>query len=142
MWYNNNVPKRNKKLKGCDRHRKELMYMTKKTNAQKYQEVIELAKANEPIPDELIEFLQDRKEKAENRNANRKPTKAQLEAEENKEKVYEILCDGKPRTALEVAKEIGYETSQKATSLLGKLLKEERILRKEEKGRAYFYVEV
>lgn len=115
--------------------------MTKKTNAQKYQEVINLAKANEPITAELIEFLQDRMEKDLNRNANRKPTKAQLEAEMDKEKVYELLCDGEKRTALEVAKAIGYESSQKGTALLGKLVKEGRVCRTEKGGKALFYVE-
>lgn len=114
--------------------------MTKKTNAQKYQEVIDLAKANEPITNELIEFLQDRMEKDLNRNANRKPTKRQLENEELKTKILEhlILVD-EPQTATNIQKDLGFDTSQKVTALLKQMVDEGKINRKEEKGKALFF---
>lgn len=114
--------------------------MTKKTNAQKYQEVIDLAKANAPITEELIEFLQDRMEKDLNRNANRKPTARQLENEKSKDKIVEYLTNTEPKTATEIMKELNFDTSQKVTALLKQLTDENRIIRGEEKGKALFHI--
>lgn len=98
------------------------------------------------------EFLDERiaiteKKNASGGNADRKPTKTQLENEGIKESILEFLqtCD-KPVTIGEIGKALGIESCQKVSALVSQMLTirkgevnpEGQVVRSEVKGKAYF----
>lgn len=103
----------------------------KKTDAEKYTEVIE----------KLDKMLVQVNKKS---SANRKPTATQLENEGLRVKIAEYLTNtGKKLTVSEMMKEIeGLEelSNQRVTSLATSLYKEGKINREVEKRKAYFFV--
>ena len=103
----------------------------KKTDAEKYTEVIE----------KLDKMLVQVNKKS---SANRKPTATQLENEGLRVKIAEYLTNtGKRLTVSEMMKEIeGLEelSNQRVTSLATSLYKEGKIDREVEKRKAYFFV--
>ena len=103
----------------------------KKTDAEKYTEVIE----------KLDKMLVQVNKKS---SANRKPTATQLENEGLRVKIAEYLTNtGKRLTVSEMMKEIeGLEelSNQRVTSLATSLYKEGKINREVEKRKAYFFV--
>ena len=72
------------------------------------------------------------------KNANRKPTKAQAENEEIKAKILEFMEVGKSYTVTDIQKAVGLDSNQKASALIRQLKESDLVIRKEEKGKAYF----
>ena len=108
----------------------------KMTIVEMYEKVIEKAKG--VLSEEEIKFLEERAEMHSKKNANRKPTKAQAENEEIKAKILEVMESGKAYTVTEIQKAVGLESNQKASALIRQLKENDLVIRKEEKGKAYF----
>ena len=108
----------------------------KMTIVEMYEKVIEKAKG--VLSEEEIKFLEERAEMHSKKNANRKPTKAQAENEEIKAKILEIMESGKAYTVTEIQKAVGLESNQKASALVRQLKEADLVIRKEEKGKAYY----
>lgn len=69
-----------------------------------------------------------------------KPTKAQIENENIKDKILEVLKNAeKPMTATEIANEIGYSVN-KASALLTQLKEDNSVVRSVDKRKAYFSI--
>ena len=109
---------------------------TKKTIATKFDEVIAILK--DLGHEDEAKFIAERKELHEKKNATRKPTKAQAENEEIKAKILEVMESGKSYTVTEIQKAVGLESNQKASALVRQLKESDLVIRKEEKGKAYF----
>ena len=97
-----------------------------------------IEKAKDVLSDEEIKFLEERAEMHSKMNTNRKPTKAQAENEEIKAKILEVMESGKAYTVTEIQKAVGLESNQKASALVRQLKESDLVIRKEEKGKAYF----
>lgn len=108
----------------------------KMTIVEMYEKVIEKAKG--VLSEEEIKFLEERAEMHSKKNANRKPTKAQAENEEIKAKILEVMEVGKSYTVTDIQKAVGLESNQKASALIRQLKESDLVIRKEEKGKAYF----
>ena len=110
--------------------------MEKMTIAKQYEAII--AKAKGILSAEEVAFLEERKALHEKKNASRKPTKAQTENEVIKDKILEIMVEGKAYTIGEIQKLVGLETNQKTSALVRQLKDADLVIRSEEKGKAYF----
>ena len=108
----------------------------KMTIVEMYEKVIEKAKG--VLSEEEIKFLEERAEMHSKKNANRKPTKAQAENEEIKAKILEVMESGMAYTVTYFQKAVGLERNQKASALVRQLKESDLVIRKEEKGKAYF----
>ena len=108
----------------------------KMTIVEQYNAII--AKAKGVLSEDEIKFLEERAEMHSKKNANRKPTKAQAENEEIKAKILEVMESGKAYTVTEIQKAVGLESNQKASALVRQLKDADLVIRKEEKGKAYF----
>ena len=108
----------------------------KMTIVEMYEKVIEKAKG--VLSEEEIKFLEERAEMHSKKNANRKPTKAQAENEEIKAKILEVMESGKAYTVTEIQNAVGLESNQTASALVRQLKESDLVIRKEEKGKAYF----
>ena len=108
----------------------------KMTIVEMYGAIVE--KAKDVLSAEEIKFLNERAEMHSKKNANRKPTKAQEENEEIKAKILEVMESGKAYTVTEIQKAVGLESNQKASALVRQLKERDLVIRKEEKGKAYF----
>lgn len=111
--------------------------MAKKMTIVEQYEVI-IAKAKGVLSEDEVKFLEERAELHANKNASRKPTKAQAENEEIKAKILEVMESGKAYTVTEIQKAVGLESNQKASALVRQLKESDLVIRKEEKGKAYF----
>ena len=120
--------------------------MTKMTIATKFDEVVKAlnGEATEMSVEEMVDFLEDRKEKATKKNGNRKPTARQEENAKLKDVFAEILTDNKEgmsvtnlRTDAKV-EPFGEVTSQRATAILTQM-KKEGIVDKKKDGKATIY---
>lgn len=117
----------------------------KKTIIEMYNEILN----NYDLSAEHEQFLRGRLEKVISKNSNSKGISEEMLA--NIETVKDFLANGE-HTALDVAKHLGYDTTQKATGILNKITRydakgelvrpESNILSKKIKGRKYFYTEV
>ena len=110
--------------------------MNKMTITEQYEAII--GKVKGILSDEEIKFLNERKELHAKKNASRKPTKAQAENEEIKAKILEVMESGKAYTVTEIQKAVGLESNQKASALVRQLVVDNKVVRTEEKGKAYF----
>ena len=110
--------------------------MEKMTIVKQYEAIIEKAKG--VLSPAEIEFLEKRAELHAKKNASRKPTKAQEENEVIKEQIVDLLKDGKFYTVGEIQKAVGLESNQKTSALVRQLKEGGVVVRKEEKGKAYF----
>lgn len=108
----------------------------KMTIVEQYEAII--AKAKGVLSEDEVKFLEERAELHAKKNANRKPTKAQAENEEIKAKILETMESGKAYTVTEIQKAVGLESNQKASALVRQLKEADLVIRKEEKGKAYF----
>lgn len=111
--------------------------MAKKMTIVEQYEVI-IAKAKGVLSEDEVKFLEERAELHAKKNASRKPTKAQAENEEIKAKILEVMESGKAYTVTEIQKAVGLESNQKASALIRQLKEADLVIRKEEKGKAYF----
>ena len=114
---------------------------TKKTVVEMFEEI----KALPGLTEEQVEFLEKRIEITKKKNAsgsgeNAKPTKTQLENEGIKETIVAVLTNV-PITITDLVKssaDLNGYTNQKISALLTQLLKEQRVVRTEVKGKAYY----
>lgn len=106
------------------------------TIAKQYEAII--AKAKGILSDEEINFLNERKELHEKKNASRKPTKAQAENEGIKDNILDFMEVNKSYTISEIQKGVGLETNQKTSALVRQLVIADLVKRTELKGKAYF----
>ena len=97
-----------------------------------------MAKAQGVLSKEEIEFLQSRADLVAKKNATRKPTKAQAENEEIKDKILEFMSDKVSRTVTDIMKGVGLESNQKTSALVRQLKESGLVVRTESKGKAYF----
>lgn len=110
--------------------------MEKVTIAKMYEGII--AKVEGVLSQAEIDFLNERKEMHLKKNASRKPTKAQEENAIIKEQIVEFLKSGNAHTVGEIQKAVGLESNQKTSALVRQLKEVGLVVRKEEKGKAYF----
>ena len=61
-----------------------------------------------------------------------------LSDEEIKAKILEVMEVGKSYTVTDIQKAVGLESNQKASALIRQLKESDLVIRKEEKGKAYF----
>lgn len=108
----------------------------KMTIVEMYEAIID--KAEGILTAEEIKFLQERAELHAKKNASRKMTKAQEENEVIKGQIIEFLKDGNSYTVGEIQKAVGLESNQKTSALVRQLKEAGVVVRKEEKGKAYF----
>ena len=106
------------------------------TIVEMYGAIVEKAKG--VLSAEEIKILEERAEMHSKKNANRKPTKAQAENETIKASILEFMEVGKAYTVTEIQKGVGLESNQKASALVRQLKESDLVIRKEEKGKAYF----
>lgn len=106
------------------------------TIVEQYEAIMEKAKG--VLSEAEIAFLAERKELHAKKNATRKPTKAQTENEEIKEKILAFMEIGKSYTVSEIQKGVGLESNQKASALVRQLKEADLVVRSEVKGKAYF----
>lgn len=92
--------------------------------------------------EQAVEFIKERKAQHEKKNAGggeRKPTKTQVENEGVKEQIVSILSSAElPMTVADIMEAVGIDSNQKVTSLLTQLKKNNKVLRTEVKGKAYY----
>lgn len=112
----------------------------KKTVVEMFTEIM-----NVPgLTQEQKDFLARRIELTNKKNANgaNKPTKTQLENEGVKAQLIELLNTiGEPATITDIQKssaEMGALSNQKISALLTQLVKAEKVVRTEVKGKAHF----
>lgn len=101
------------------------------TMVEGFNRILRILKGEEQATETDIEFIEDRKEKAQNKNKSR----ATVEKPENAEilkKVIEILQDGQKRTLKELVEELkgytytsGKDTKEVTTSKLSSVLQKE-----------------
>jgi hypothetical protein len=93
---------------------------------------------------DAVKFLTGRAEQTAKKNAGggggeRKPTKTQVENEGIKAQILDVMGNAEGRmTVGELMKELGIDSNQKVTSLLTQLRKDNKVVRVEEKGVAYY----
>lgn len=111
----------------------------KKTQKDFYNEIIEVL--NEVGRDDLVDFCKDRIDKLSRKSSSTKPTKTQVENENIKDTILEVLADLGAVSATQIATDprIGV-SNQKVTSLLTQLVKADKVVRTEDKGKVYFSV--
>jgi hypothetical protein len=114
--------------------------MAKKMTIVEQYEVI-IAKAKGVLSEDEVKFLEERKDMHSKKNASRKPTKAQEENEGIKSAIVNGMEKGKAYTITDLIKsipEISDLTNQRVSALVRQLKDEGLVVRKEEKGKAYF----
>lgn len=121
--------------------------MDKKTTQKEYYtELIKiLNKEESSIPiSEFVEFLQGRIDLLDKKSSNKKPTKVQEANEEMKDLILQIMTDfDKPVTSSEILADARIEkgtSGQKITSMLTQLKNAKKVIRTENKGKAYFAI--
>ena len=88
-----------------------------------------------------VAFLRDRADMVAKKNATRKPTKVQAENEDIKSAIIEGMVEGKEYTITDLIKSIPAVadlTNQRVSALVRQLKDEDKVVRKEVKGKAYF----
>lgn len=114
--------------------------MTKRDYFSKLIEIVE--SANVDNSEEIIDFLNHEIELSKKKSSVK--TKTQKENEVLMEVVFNVLVEvGKPMTVSELMsanEEIGAMSNQKVSALLKKLKEDERVVRVEDKKKAYFSV--
>ena len=113
--------------------------MEKMTIAKQYEAII--GKVKSILSDEEIKFLEERKAQHEKKNASRKPTKTQEENEVIKANLLESMVNSKAYTITDLIKSIPAVadfTNQRVSALVRQLVVDNKVVRTEEKGKAYF----
>lgn len=110
---------------------------TKITNSEKFAKVITFLEEHN-APNEIIDFVNDRKSQAEKKNASRKPNARQIENADIKTRILDLMETNKAYTVGEIQKAVGLETNQRASALLRQLKESGLVVRSEVKGKAYF----
>lgn len=108
----------------------------KMTIVEMYEAII--AKGEGVLSAEELKFLAERKDLVAKKNATRKPTKAQAENEDIKEKILAAMEDGVSYTVTDIMKMVGLESNQKTSALVRQLKEADLVVRTEAKGKAWF----
>ena len=111
----------------------------KMTIVEQYEAII--GKVEGILTADEIAFLKERADMVAKKNANRKPTKIQEENEGYKSSIIEGMEKGKIYTITDLIKSIpaiADLTNQRVSALVRQLKEEDLVIRKEEKGKAYF----
>ena len=113
------------------------------TNKERFEQLIEVVKASGVANmDELVEFLESRIESAAKKRNGQ--TKTQKENEKLVEVVFEGIANaGHPVTVTELFKAVESDeikSAQKLSALVKKLKDADRIVRTEDKKKAYFSI--
>ena len=111
--------------------------MAKKMTIVEQYEVI-IAKAKGVLSEDEVKFLEERAELHAKKNASRGQTKVQKENEGIKAEILDFMEVGKAYTVTDIQKAVGLESNQKASALIRQLKESDLVIRKEEKGKAYF----
>lgn len=121
--------------------------MEKKTTQKEYfTELIKVLNGEETTisTNEFVEFLQGRIDLLDKKSSNKKPTKVQEANEEMKDLILQIMTDfDRPVTSSEILADDRIEkgtSGQKVTSMLTQLKNANKIVRTEDKGKAYFAI--
>lgn len=112
---------------------------TKLTVTQKYESII--SKYADMLDKADLDFLIERKELVEKKNANRKPSAKNKENENIKADILEQMEVGRVYSITEMIKELECckeFTNQKVSALVRQLCDDKLVNRVEVKGRAYF----
>lgn len=118
----------------------------KMTKKETINLLIDVLMGNQEVEDMqiFIDFLTRERELLEKKSSKSTPTKTQLENENIKNVIVEVLTESdRPLTITEIQKaNAGLEvlSNQKISSLLTQLKEENRVVRTEEKKKAYFSV--
>lgn len=111
----------------------------KMTNRKALEFVLENCEVPQEVQEKILAMISalDRKN-----SATRKPTAGQLENEKFKELILTVLTTEKGMTITDIIKTVpefdGFN-NQKIVALVGQLKKENKVVRQENKGRAYFF---
>lgn len=121
--------------------------MTKLTISQKYDEVVKALEGGDVklSIEELVEFINDRKAKAEKKTASKKPTKTQIANMSYKEAIVDYLSNTNDKlTIVEMIKSIpDFEdfTPQKISALANQLVRDGVIKKDTSTKKSLFYVD-
>ena len=110
--------------------------MEKITISKQYESII--AKCEGILSAEEIQFLAERKALHEKKNASRKPTKTQEENEDIKQNILDFMTKYRVYTITDIQKGLGIATNQKTSALVRQLVVAKKVVRSEDKGKAYF----
>jgi hypothetical protein len=110
----------------------------KMTIVEQYEVIVAKVKANEPLTDAEIKFLEERAEMHSKKNASRTMTATQKANEELKAKILEIMEPAVSYSVGDIQKAMGIESNQKTSALLRQLKESGLVVRSEVKGKAYF----
>ena len=109
----------------------------KKTQKDFFNEIIEVL--NEVGRDDLVAFCNDRIDKLSRKSSSKKPTKVQVENENIKATILQLLGEVAPATATMIATDPRVNVSnQKVTALLTQLIKADEVVKTVDKGKSYF----
>lgn len=114
------------------------MKMTEKKMTKKDLFNLAISETSNPM---LVEFFTHELELLEKKNASRSKSNANKEVNDVKRNaIIELLSDGTPRTATEIAKELGHTSNQQTMGLVRPLLADKVLVRFMEKRKAFFTV--
>lgn len=116
--------------------------MQKMTIADKFDEVVKALDGEETIlsTEELVDFIYDRKEKAQKKTGNRKPTANQKENEGFKATILDVLTtEGKTVSEImAMNEELGNLTNQRVSALLRQLILAGEVVKTKEGKKSLF----
>ncbi len=113
----------------------------KMTQKDYFNEIIALAQENGR--DDLVKFCEDRIEKLGRKSSSKKPTKTQVENENIKNVILEVLGEVAPATATMIATDPRVNVSnQKVSALLRQLIESGEVVKAVDKGKSLFSLAV
>ena len=120
--------------------------MTKVTIADKFDALADYIQNGEnsifPTPEDAIEFINDRKEKAMKKAVNRKPTAQQKENEGFKESILDVLTsEGKTVSEIiAMSDDLSGLTNQRVSALLRQLVLAGKVVKTKEGKKSLFAI--
>lgn len=120
--------------------------MTKVTIADKFDALADYIQNGEnsifPTPEDAIEFINDRKEKAMKKAGNRKPTAQQKENEGFKESILDVLTsEGKTVSEIiAMSDDLSGLTNQRVSALLRQLVLAGKVVKTKEGKKSLFAI--
>ena len=120
--------------------------MTKVTIADKFDALADYIQNGEnsifPTPEDAIEFINDRKEKAMKKTGNRKPTAQQKENEGFKENILDVLTsEGKTVSEIiAMSDDLSGLTNQRVSALLRQLVLAGKVVKTKEGKKSLFAI--
>jgi hypothetical protein len=92
--------------------------------------------------EQAVAFIDERKAMhAKKSNGERKPTPQQVENEQTKEKILDVLRNAElPMAVADIMESVGMDSNQRMTALLTQLRNADKVVRTEVKGKAYYAI--